>query len=125
MGFTQLANYKVLSFDKIPSTQTLAHDMVARGVATDHTVVVAQAQSAGRGRYKRTWVSHHGNLYVSFIFGMPERDPRLSYSVAVAIAETISSFGIAPTIKWPNDILISGAKVSGALIEYAGRFVII
>jgi len=70
-------------------------------------------------------VSHHGNLYASFIFNSPERDPRLSYAVAVAIAETLSSFGIQPTIKWPNDILISGKKISGVLIEYAGRFVIV
>lgn len=125
MGHTPLANYKVYSFDKIPSTQTHAHNMVAAGDAADHTVVVARAQSAGRGRYKRTWVSHHGNLYASFVFSAPTRDPRLSYSVAVAIAQTIASFGIGPTIKWPNDILIDGKKVSGTLIEYSGRYVII
>lgn len=122
---TALANYKVFSFDKITSTQTYAHEMISRGDAADHTAIVALAQSAGRGRYKRSWVSHHGNLYVSFIFNAPERDPRLSYSVAVAIAETIASFGINPTIKWPNDILIDGKKVSGTLIEYSGRFVIV
>lgn len=99
--------------------------MVATGDARDHTVIMAEAQSAGRGRYKRTWVSHHGNLYVSFIYDSEERDPRLSYMIAVAIAETLISFGIKPRIKWPNDILIDGKKVSGTLTEYAGRFVII
>lgn len=125
MGFIELANYKVISFDKIPSTQTYAHDMIADGRGADHIAVLADAQSAGRGRYKRTWVSHHGNLYVSFIYKCEERDARLAYSVGVAIAETLIAFGVMPTIKWPNDILIDGKKVSGTLIEYSGRFVIV
>lgn len=120
-----MAGYKVLSFDKISSTQTYAHDMIANGTATDHTIVCAAAQYAGRGRYRRKWVSHHGNLYASFIFGCPERDSRLSYAVAVAIIDTLSSYGIDATIKWPNDILLDGKKVAGVLIEYAGRFVIV
>ena len=120
-----MAGYKLISFDKIPSTQTYALQMVANGTARDHTVIIAEAQSAGRGRYRRTWVSHHGNLYVSFIFDAYERDPRLSYVVAVAVAETLTAFGIHPKIKWPNDILIDGKKVCGILIEYAGQFVIV
>ena len=124
-GYTELANYKVISFDKIPSTQTYAHNMIAEGRGGDHIAILAEAQSAGRGRYQRTWVSHHGNLYVSFIYTCEERDARLAYSVGVAIAETLISFGIVPTIKWPNDILIDGKKVSGTLIEYSGRFVIV
>ena len=125
MGCIELASYKVLSFDKIPSTQTYALDMIADGRGGDHIAVLAEAQSAGRGRYKRTWISHHGNLYASFIYSCEERDARLAYSVGVAIAETLIAFGITPTIKWPNDILIDGKKVSGTLIEYAGRFVIV
>ena len=125
MGYINLAGYKLVSFDKIPSTQNHALNMVASGDACDHVVIVADAQSAGRGRYQRTWVSHHGNLYASFIYDSDERDPRLSYVVAVAVAETLISFGIHPKIKWPNDILIDGKKVCGILIEYAARFVIV
>ena len=124
-GGIKLDAYKMLSFDKIPSTQDYAHDLIAEGKATDKTVVVAQAQSAGRGRYKRTWVSHHGNLYASFIYKVYERDPKLSYAVAVAIAETLIAFGLKPQIKWPNDVLIDGKKISGVLIEYARNFVIV
>lgn len=125
MGCIKLAGYKLISFDKIPSTQDYAHELIARGGASDHTAIWALAQSAGRGRFRRTWVSHHGNLYVSFIFDCPERDPRISYAVAVAVAETIASFGIGPTIKWPNDILVDGKKIAGCLIEYSGRFVVV
>ena len=125
MENTKLDTYKLLSFDKITSTQDFAHDLIARGTATNKTVIMALAQSAGRGRYRRTWVSHHGNLYVSFIYKLDERDPRLSYAVAVAIAETLISFGMNPQIKWPNDVLIDGKKISGVLIEYSQNFVIV
>lgn len=120
-----MANYRLIYFDKIPSTQTCALDMVADGQATDRTVILAQAQSSGRGRYRRGWVSHRGNLYASFIFRSDERDPRLSYIIAVAIVETLVSLGVTPAIKWPNDILIKGEKVCGVLIEYASNFVIV
>ena len=121
----RLDAYKLISFDKIPSTQDYAHDLIAHGEATNKTVVTALAQSAGRGRYQRTWVSHHGNLYASFIYAAPERDARLSYAIALAVADTLFSFGIVPTIKWPNDILVDDKKISGILIEYYGRFVIV
>ena len=117
--------YKLLSFDKIPSTQDYAHDLIARGEAHNKTIIHALAQSAGRGRYRRTWVSHHGNLYVSFIYKTGERDPKLSYAVAVAIAETLIALGMCPEIKWPNDVLIKGKKISGVLIEYSQNFVIV
>ena len=117
--------YKMISFDKIPSTQDYAHDLIAQRKVSEKTVVTALAQSAGRGRYKRTWVSHHGNLYASFIYRITERDPRLSYAVAVAVAETLIHFGMKPQIKWPNDVLIDGKKISGVLIEYAQNFVIV
>lgn len=117
--------YKLLSFDKISSTQDYAHDLIARGEAHNKTIIHALAQSAGRGRYRRIWVSHHGNLYASFIYKTPERDPKLSYAVAVAIAETLIAFGLMPEIKWPNDVLIGGKKISGVLIEYSQNFVIV
>lgn len=120
-----MALYKVFSYDKIPSTQNTAIDLIAEHRAGDRSVVTALAQSAGRGRFRRKWVSHHGNLYASFIYSCPERDARISYAVAIAVSETLFSFGLVPTIKWPNDILIDNKKISGILIEYYGRFVII
>lgn len=124
-GYINLAGYKLLSFDKIPSTQDYALDLIARGVVCDCTAVLASAQTMGRGRYRRKWVSHHGNLYISLIYLSPERNPHLSYSVAVAVAETIASFGLHPTIKWPNDILVDNKKISGILIEYSSDYVVV
>jgi len=117
--------YKLISFNKIPSTQSRAYELVSAGRAADRTVILADSQTAGRGRYRRTWVSKRGNLYASFIFQTEERDPKLSYTVAVAIAEALLSFGIKPQIKWPNDILIGGKKAGGVLIEYAKDFAIV
>ena len=125
MGFTVLANYKLLFFGKIPSTQIDAHDLIDRRGAADHTAIVAAAQSAGRGRYRRSWVSHHGNLYVSFIFDAPTRDARCSYAVAVAVAESLQALGVDARIKWPNDIMVGGKKICGILIEYVGDFVVV
>ena len=125
MGNIELENYKLISLDKIPSTMDWAHDLIVKGEATNKTVITATAQTAGRGRYRRSWVSHTGNLYVSFIFKIAERDPRLSYAVGVAVAETLLHFGLYPKIKWPNDVLVDGKKISGSLIEYAQNFVIV
>ncbi len=124
-GNIKLENYKLLSFDKIPSTQDAAHDLIADHKASNKTVIVAQTQTNGRGRYNRNWISKPGNLYASFIYKNPERDPKLSYAVAVAVADTLITFGLNPQIKWPNDILINDEKISGILIEYSASFVII
>lgn len=120
-----MANYKLISVGKIDSTQTYAHDLIAHGNATNKTIIVADAQSAGRGRYRRPWISHHGNLYASFIYADEERDARLSYVVAIAVLDVLESLGINAKIKWPNDILIDDKKVAGILIEYYGRFVVV
>ncbi len=117
--------YKLISLDKISSTQDWAHDLIAKKQASDKTVIVATAQTAGRGRYRRKWVSHTGNLYASFIYKITERNPKISYAIAIAVAETLMEFGLTPKIKWPNDILVNGKKISGILIEYAQNFVII
>ena len=117
--------YKLISLDKIPSTQDVAHDLIAAGRAKDKTVITATVQTAGRGRYRRTWVSRAGNLYASFLYKIRKPNPELSYAVAVAVAETLIHFGVPTQIKWPNDVLVDGKKISGILIEYSNNFVII
>lgn len=125
MGNTKLGAYKLISLDKIPSTQDVAHDLIAAGRAKDKTVITATVQTAGRGRYRRTWVSHVGNLYASFLYKIRKPNPELSYAVAVAVAEALIHFGLLVQIKWPNDVLVNGKKISGILIEYSNNFVIV
>ncbi len=81
----------------------------------------AERQSAGRGRLGRDWSDGAGNLFASTIVRLRPGDPSpptLTLVAAVALAEAVA--GVAPglaTIKWPNDLLIGGAKLSGILLE--------
>lgn len=91
-------------------------------------VVVADAQSAGRGRLDRTWTSPAGNLYASTVIDVrvPARLlPACSLAVAVALAETLEQFGAAPKLKWPNDVVIGRAKLAGILLEHQDRGLIV
>src|SRR5690606_38411830 len=92
----------------------------AREGAPDRTVVRARSQTAGRGRRGRGWVSPEGNLYCSVLLRPPvagHRAGELTFLVAVALGEAIERFGVAPQVKWPNDLLVAGAKIAGILLE--------
>jgi BirA family biotin operon repressor/biotin-[acetyl-CoA-carboxylase] ligase len=83
--------------------------------------VVAERQLSGRGRRGRSWVSEKGNLYASHAFtsGL-EADAfgLLPLAVANALADAIeAAAGVETRLKWPNDVLVGGLKVSGILIE--------
>ena len=93
----------------------------ARAGADEGAVVVAETQTASRGRLGRRWISDEGNLYFSILF-RPEPDalPVLSPLAGVAVARAIRQVaGLYPTIKWPNDVMIDGRKVAGILAESA------
>lgn len=106
----------------LESTNTSARSLAAGG-AEEGTVVVAERQSAGRGRLGRSWDSPSGvNLYFSLVLRprLPmERIPQLTLLLAVALhrALTILDGGLRPAIKWPNDIFVSGRKLCGILCE--------
>ena len=112
----------ILYHEVTPSTNILAKSLASDGLP-EGCVVVADAQTGGRGRMGRTWVSPAGvNLYFSLIL-RPEvpsiRVPQLTLLVAAAIHQALGTVvpGIAPMVKWPNDILIKGRKVCGVLCE--------
>jgi BirA family biotin operon repressor/biotin-[acetyl-CoA-carboxylase] ligase len=86
--------------------------------------VVADRQTAGRGRRGRTWISPPGNLYASLLLteaAPVEHWPELSFVAALAVHDTVVE--VAPdlktrlAIKWPNDLVLAGAKFAGILIE--------
>lgn len=85
------------------------------------TIVTAHAQTAGRGRHRRTWYSPPGaNLYTSFCFFIPQDSPQkmqLAQFFTLQVAAVLEGYGFFPSIKWPNDLLLSGKKVSGVLCE--------
>jgi BirA family biotin operon repressor/biotin-[acetyl-CoA-carboxylase] ligase len=91
---------------------------LARGGAPEWTAVLADAQTGGRGREGRTWVSPPGGLYLSVLLR-----PRfakvglLPLAAGVAVAEAAAELGVATELKWPNDVLASGRKLAGILAE--------
>ena len=104
------------------STNRVAMEMAENG-APHGTVVVADAQTAGRGRMGRRWVSPAGkNLYVSLLLrpSVPAADaPRLALVAGVALADTVEAMGVTASLKWPNDLYCGGRKAAGILAEMA------
>jgi len=105
----------------VESTQSTAFDLAAQG-AVDRTVVVAEHQTAGRGRRGHPWQDEPGaNLLCSIIVrsSLPiARRPLLSLVAAVAVAEALAAVaGVDARLKWPNDVLIGDRKVAGILLE--------
>ena len=114
-------------FSQINSTNSYARLLAEQG-ADEGEVVVAEAQTHGRGRLSRSWVSPPFlNLYCSVILRPklpPVHAPQLTLMAAVALAETVASFiATEPAIKWPNDILVGGKETRRNLdrIVVSGR----
>ena len=113
----------------VDSTNQAARRWVRAG-APDGAVVVAAQQTAGRGRLARRWVSPPGaGLYLSAIVRprMPvERFALLTFAAALAAWDACFAVtGAHPGIKWPNDLVLSGRKISGILLECEGDAAII
>ncbi|MBF5044113.1 biotin--[acetyl-CoA-carboxylase] ligase [Aggregicoccus sp. 17bor-14] len=110
--------------ETLPSTNVEAFRLATEGAAHGE-VVVADQQTAGKGRRGRVWVSPPGlNLYFSAILRPelpPQRAPELTLVAAVALAETLQQTGVAARIKWPNDVQIDGRKVAGILTELSAE----
>jgi BirA family transcriptional regulator, biotin operon repressor / biotin---[acetyl-CoA-carboxylase] ligase len=105
----------------VESTQSVAFALAERGAA-DRTVVVADAQSAGRGRRGRTWQAPAGTSLLLSILVRPRLPqpllPTLSPTTAVAAADALRRVtGVDARVKWPNDVLVGGRKIAGILLE--------
>ena len=107
--------------DEVGSTNDVLRGLMEEGSATDGTVVVSDSQTAGRGRLGRKWVSPAGvNLYLSALFcpDIPAQEsPVFTFLASCALVEVFSGYGVDAEIKWPNDILVGGRKISGVLTE--------
>lgn len=114
------AGCQLIAHKTIGSTNAEARRLAEEG-APARTVVWAGEQTSGRGRHGREWSSPPGNLYHSIICrpGCPvAQAPQLGFVVGVAIARAIRALSDIPVeLKWPNDLLVGGKKVSGLLLE--------
>jgi BirA family biotin operon repressor/biotin-[acetyl-CoA-carboxylase] ligase len=108
-------------FDALDSTNEEAKRRALAGEAGP-LWIVARTQSAGRGRRGRAWTSQIGNLFTTGLFKLdasPARAAQLSFAAALAVGEVAASAVGAETVKlkWPNDVLVEGRKVTGILLE--------
>ncbi len=120
---TESAGYRLLSLEATDSTNDDALQAAREGDPGQLWIVAAE-QLAGRGRHGRQWASPKGNLYASLLLIDPcdmAAAPQLGFVAGLALHEAIEAVtGIgAPrlSLKWPNDLLLDGAKVSGLLLE--------
>ena len=115
--------FKKILLDEIASTSNHAKRLIREGTIVEPTVVCAKRQTAGRGSRGRTWTSIEGNLLATFVFE-PPCEPKdfhlLVYSLSLATLDCVKAVcgkDQRAQVKWPNDILLNGAKVSGSLHE--------
>jgi BirA family transcriptional regulator, biotin operon repressor / biotin---[acetyl-CoA-carboxylase] ligase len=116
----------------VPTSTSTNEDMLAlaRSGSPEGLWLRAESQSGGRGRLGRAWQSPPGNLYVSTIVRLRPGDPppaTLALVAAVALDDVLMGFVAAAQlmIKWPNDVLVDGAKIAGILLERADDAIVI
>ncbi len=111
---------KIHYFPEASSTMEIAMDL-ARKKCPDFTVVIAGTQKKGRGRLKRIWLSEQGGLYFTLILRPkipPALTPKINFGASLCLAQILREmYGIEAGVKWPNDILVQGKKISGMLSQ--------
>jgi BirA family biotin operon repressor/biotin-[acetyl-CoA-carboxylase] ligase len=116
------APYEIDYQQSIDSTNDRARSRAVRG--DRDLVVLASEQTSGRGRLDREWTGPAGGIYASILLGpsvSPARVPLFTLAGAVAVASAAREIGVDATIKWPNDVLVDGKKLSGILTEMEGE----
>jgi len=121
----QTIGHVIVHYFRTESTNDVAFELAAEG-AEHGTVVVAEEQTAGRGRLGRAWHSEKSSgIYMSVILRpplAPTAAPVLTLLAGVAAQQAvISSTGLAVDIRWPNDLLVNGKKICGILTEMSAE----
>lgn len=124
----KLACWTLHEHATLGSTNDEALRLASAG-APHGVLVTAAQQTAGRGRLGRNWSSPSGNLHASFLIrpGVPpNRAAELGFVAALAVLDTCDALSEQrASLKWPNDVLVGGAKLAGILTELAGGAVIV
>ena len=124
MGFAlgsraEALGYRLIAFSEIGSTNAEGLSRAKAGERGPLWLVTAH-QTAGKGRRQRAWTSPPGNLAASVLEVMeiaPQAAATLGFAAGVALAQALRAAEIPAQLKWPNDVLIGGAKLSGILLE--------
>jgi BirA family biotin operon repressor/biotin-[acetyl-CoA-carboxylase] ligase len=124
-----------IRFETVAETGSTNADLLARIAAGEHlaegTWLIADRQTAGRGRQGRRWLDAPGNFMGSTVVNLASHDPppaTLSFVAALAVYETVLPRLANPAslqLKWPNDVLLAGAKFCGLLLEREGEHAVV
>lgn len=118
---TKFMGKNCIFFSEIDSTNDEAKRRAESG-EPEGTIVIAEKQLNGKGRYGRSWISPKGeNIYMSTILKphiTPREAPQISLVAGISACNAIKQFtGLEALLKWPNDIILNGKKIAGILIE--------
>lgn len=116
---TSIIGRNIIHFDDIDSTNIKGKEF-AKKSTEDGSIIIAEKQTLGSGRFNRKWVSPSGGLWFTLLLRPtipPTEAPKITQIAAASIYKTLMDFNINTTIKWPNDILLNGKKLCGILAE--------
>lgn len=120
--------FRVLWRSQVSSTNDELRILAEQGVG-EGLVLIGEEQTAGRGRRGAAWFSPKGDGLAFSVLLRPGGNKslwhRLSLVTGLAVAEAVEKFGVVAEVKWPNDILVSGRKIAGILVEAGADFVIV
>jgi BirA family biotin operon repressor/biotin-[acetyl-CoA-carboxylase] ligase len=110
--------YALARHEELDSTNSEARRLAEVGKCSP-TWIVADRQTAGRGRRGRVWETLTGNLAATLLLPKPPNAAQLSFAAALAVSDAAMRFvpQASVTVKWPNDVLADGRKLSGILLE--------
>jgi BirA family biotin operon repressor/biotin-[acetyl-CoA-carboxylase] ligase len=107
--------------DTVGSTHTYAKEHLLDFEAEELTCITAEEQTKGQGQFQRKWISpRFVNLYVTFYFQIPATAPYLKELASLmikSVQKVLQREGLDPKMKWPNDLLLNGKKIAGALCD--------
>lgn len=121
MNINDIEQYKILEFDELDSTNMFALCNVEN--ANDRTIITANRQTKGRGRLSRKWLGDNsGNVYMSLILKPKDFNSypaiNITQYMSVVVSRVLKKYyNVNSSIKWPNDLLVDGAKIAGILAE--------
>jgi len=114
--------YTIYKYAKMDSTNAFLKQHCSS--LPDYSVIWADDQTDGRGRFTRIWNSQPGlDMTFSILLPLtslePKRRQNITQIAALSVAQMLEGYGLKPSVKWPNDVLIQGKKISGILCEVA------
>lgn len=117
--------WHVETVDSTASTNSDLSSRFSSSAVAPHLILWTEEQTGGRGRYSRKWMSSKGlDITASLIFSVDAQKfeiPKFTLVAGLALSSAIKTLGLSPEIRWPNDILIDGAKVAGILCAYLAQ----